>query len=719
MMGKGLWRNRFELIAGATALIGTAAAAVLMPQSWRDILRESAFDNVLTLDGRLRPAGANQTAPNIVVVDIDRPSLERLGPWPWSRTAIARLVATVAAARPRVIAIDILFADADTRSAGALARELGRLVDRADIATMAESLPDGDRLLADAMHRAAVVLGFVLDPTAGGAVVGVPVLVRGYPHRAGIWSARGAIGPTPVLAGAAAGMGALSLPGDADGIVRRVPLLVDIGGDIRPGLAFDALRAAQGASAYVMQPESGVVRTGVLQVELGQHALLRLLPIPPEAHAGRTFSAADLLKGKAPSAFTDAIVLIGSSAPEAGGLRQSSTDPLTPSAQIQADAIGQIQRGRAPLPMPRGYEPVLFLCTEFLVLVAVVVCSPVAASLLTILLIGFIWSGSVWLSLAFDRLLDPLAPSLAGVAVFGVTSVASYASTRRSEARLRRRFEQHLAPAVVRRIVERPDLLKLDGERRELTALFTDIESFTAMTHNSDAVKLVSLLDDYVDGVSEIVISHGGMVDKIVGDAVHAFFNAPLDLENHPVCAFRCSLALRRWTEKFRSQPAALALGLRQTRIGLETGKAIVGDIGSMSKLDYTAHGDVVNAAARLEAANKELGSSICIGPIAASRLDPSTIRPIGKIALRGRDDLFLVYEPWPPSATPEARVSYLAAFALLDAEPDHAAALFNAMAPDCPADLVVARLANQWSPGKTGDAEDRCNDELSTSRNV
>jgi class 3 adenylate cyclase len=124
-----------------------------------------------------------------------------------------------------------------------------------------------------------------------------------------------------------------------------------------------------------------------------------------------------------------------------------------------------------------------------------------------------------------------------------------------------------------------------------------------------------------------------------VGAAVHALFNAPNDLEEHPRKAIECAIALRVWSETFRHRPKVATIGLGRTRIGLETGPAIVGDVGIRAKPDYTAHGDAVNVAARLEAANKELGSSICIGSVAASRCDQSLLRPIGKITVRGRAD--------------------------------------------------------------------------------
>jgi adenylate cyclase len=464
----------------------------------------------------------------------------------------------------------------------------------------------------------------------------------------------------------------------------------------------EAVRVAQNGTAYLLQSEPAVVRTADLALPLPEDGLLRLVSAGADARTHPRIIAADLLdRDPAPDVLKDAIVLIGSSAPEAGGLRQTVSDPLTPSVDIQADAAAQLLRGRVPLTLRGPIEIALIAALGLAAMALGSLLSPLAGVLLTGVLIALTWSGSVLLSLLSDRLLDPAAPSFGAVLIFGVCALSSYASTRQREARVRRRFEQHLGPAVVRRIVEQPHLLKLGGERRELTALFTDIESFTAMTHAADPAQLVALLDAYVEGVADIVVAHGGMVDKIVGDAVHAFFNVPLDLERHAERAVACAIAIREWTETFRTRPASTALGLGRTRIGIETGEAIVGDIGLRTKLDYTAHGDVVNAAARLEAANKELGSSICIGPVAASKL--CGLRPLGSITVRGRDDLMAVYEPWPLGMAPALQARYLAAFASVEAEPERAIELFETLARDCPADPVCAALPRRLraAPGR------------------
>jgi adenylate cyclase len=211
---------------------------------------------------------------------------------------------------------------------------------------------------------------------------------------------------------------------------------------------------------------------------------------------------------------------------------------------------------------------------------------------------------------------------------------------------LRLSFEQHLAPEVVRRIAADPGALRLRGETREITALFTDIESFTSMTERAEPGDLVALLDTYFDVATRIVTDHGGMIDKIVGDAIHAIYNAPFELEDHAGRAVASALALLEASEQVRKSPLGQRLRLGRTRVGIETGPAIVGDVGGSRKLDYTAHGNAMNAAARLEAANKDLGSSICIGPGTAMRLDPATLRQIGTLTLRGQSGQIKVYTP-------------------------------------------------------------------------
>ncbi len=691
--------TKSAVLIGAAAIASVVALDLLMPLNWRARLRELGFDQVLAADSLFHRSQSGQSDTQVVVVDIDRRSLEGIGPWPWPHATIAKLIDVIAAAKPAAVALDILFAEQDTRSPAALARQLGALTDRPDFLALADTLVDGDQLLASVGRKAPLVFGFVLDPEGRRSLPHVPILVRDKPRLDSIWRASGAVAPITKLTASASGLGALSLPAGGDGVVRYVALLVVVGDQLMPSLGIELVRVARGASSYLLQSNPLTLATDDLQIPLNTDGLLRLIPKPPLPRADRTISAIDVVNQATPAArLNGATVLIGGSAPELGGLRQTVNGPLVPSVQIQADAIEQINASRFPRPVMHAarFALLLLLVVCVLALLASIVFSPVLGTLALAAIILLTWLGAVLSCVMTDRLIDPLTPSLAGLGVFAVSSITSFAATRRREALVRRRFEQHLAPAVVRRIVDQPTLLKLTGERREVTSLFTDVEGFTALTHRADAEALVTVLDHYFEGIAKLVVEHGGMVDKMVGDAVHALFNAPLDLDDHPRKAIACAVALQAWTESYRRLPAPQAIGLGRTRIGIETGDAIVGDVGLRSKLDYTAYGDAVNAAARFEAANKDLASSICIGPTAAARCDPQSLRPLGTINVRGRDEPLAVYEPWPADWSSEMMEQYRVAFALIQTEPTRAAEAFETLAETCERDPVLKRMAHR-----------------------
>jgi adenylate cyclase len=610
---------RRELLPG---LIGVVVLALLLagwvgsPDAVRGILRERAFDRILPLLPRHAP-----TEPGVVIVDIDRAALTQFGPWPWPRKHLADLVAAVAQGHPTAISLDILLAGTDRFSG------------------------DGDTALALALSGAPTVLGFVLETEKAGEHLPVtPILARSPAELPGLWQAHGVIGPLGSLGEKAQGFGALALAADPDGLIRRVPLLVRAGDVVRPGLAAETVRLVQGAGALILLP-NGILQIGTILIPLGRDAALRLSDRP----AARMIPAGTVLDDPAArAALLGRVVLIGSSAPEVGGLRATPVSPATPSVQIQAAAIGAILSGEIPVrPIWADLgEPIAAVVLALLCLAIATWLRPAGAGALAVLAC-LTWMGATVAAVpAASLFVDPVGPPVIAVASFAAALVARFIRDEWRARLLRLRFEQHLSPDVVRRIAADPEALRLRGEMRQITALFTDIESFTSMTERAEPTELIALLDTYFDVGTRIITDHGGMIDKIVGDAIVAIYNAPLDLQNHPQCAVASALALVEATENIRRSPLGQRLRLGRTRIGVETGPAIVGDVGGSRKLDYTAHGNVINAAARLEAANKELGSSICIGPGAAARLNPDTLRQIGRLTLRGQSSEISVYTP-------------------------------------------------------------------------
>ena len=664
--------------------------------------RERNFDLML--------ASLPRANPEIVIVDIDQRSLAAHGQWPWGRDKIASLIAAVADAKPRSIGLDTLIAGPDERSPAALARRLAEITGKDDLSRLANALPDGDQQLAAAFAKAPTSLGVALSPErTDDSVRSTPVLVRGRLQVSDFWHAEGIIGPIRALADAASGLGVLLLPGDADGKVRRVPLVAVVGDRLWPSLAVESVRVYGGASALLLLADAGSLEIAGRKVPIGSDGMLRLLPLRHELWVDRLVSARDVLdRPEARQRLAGRIVLIGSSAPELGGLRAAASGPLVPSVMLHAAAIEQILNGMAPT-----RNAIIEVVEVMAALGACVVAtwlahafSPLVGSLIAVGL-AILWVVGAPLLLWRQQLLvDPLLVPAIIVTCFTAAGFLTAAASKRREAAMRRRFEQHLAPAIVSRLAAQPELLRLEGEMREITALFTDIEDFTAMTGRVDPRTLVGLLDRYFDGLTRIVVEHGGMVDKMVGDGLHAIFNAPLDLADHPRRAVDCAIAIRDFGERYRSDAQAAAAGFGRTRVGLETGMVVVGDVGGGRKLDYTAHGEAMNMAARFEAANKDLGSSICIGPTTAARLPNRALRPLGRINVRGRAAPAEVFDPWPDALDKSNRKSYLKAVALAERDPLAAAEQLDQLANLTPHDPVPARLAARLRGPATGPAD-------------
>lgn len=645
--------RRASLAAGLVTLALLGALWGLDALGTRAWIRENALDAILAHVPR-------PPAPPLTVVDIDSAALAGHGPWPWSRLQMARLVGAVAEAGPRALAFDILLAGPDRLSPSAALRRIGIEAARPDLIALAASLPDGDAALAAAIAGLPVVLGAVLEPgptpdfeALTPVLVDTPEVLRQV--LPDLWRAPGGAGPPPLLRAAADGLGLLALEPDRDGIVRRVPLVALAADAMLPGLAADAVRAHEGAGVIILAAD-GLAAIGPHSVPLDPDGRLRIRASTPRDWTARTVSAGDVLAGRVPAErLAGRLVILGSSAVEVGALRRTAGDAAAPSLQIQADAAATLLSDDA-FSRPRWLGAVELagaLGLGLLGLAAVQALRPLAGLAVGLGLIAGWAAAALALLVSRHLLVDAAGPALVGGGVLAVALAAGFIETEWRERRLRRRFEQHLAPEVVARIAANPQMLKLRGERRVITALFTDVEGFTSMTERCAPEALVAVLDRYFDAVSEVIVEHGGMADKIVGDAICAFFNMPLDLPDHAGRALDCALALRRETERLRAAPDFAALGFGPTRIGLESGPVIVGDVGGRRKLDYTAHGMAVSMAARLEAANKGLGTSICIGPGAAALLPEGTVRSMGRIAVRGRSAPVEVFTPGgdPPPA--------------------------------------------------------------------
>jgi len=263
---------------------------------------------------------------------------------------------------------------------------------------------------------------------------------------------------------------------------------------------------------------------------------------------------------------------------------------------------------------------------------------------------------------------------------------------------------RYFSPNLVKQLLESPDSLSLDGERRELTFIFTDLADFTPLVESLAPSLVVPLLNEYLNEMTSIVFRWGGTVDKVVGDAVHAIFGAPLEQADHAAMAIDCAMELDDFAESFRAQKNAQGIPLGATRIGVHSGLAMVGNFGGDHYFDYTAHGDTINTAARLEGANKYLGTRICVSEDVVRRIPGFTGRPIGTVLLPGKTEQLKLFEPLPKERMESAAIrAYQKAFAKLETGDSSATQAFAAVVGEHDNDPLATYHLKRILAGESG----------------
>lgn len=664
---------------------------------------------------RLKPR--TYTPVPIKIIDIDDESLERIGQWPWPRTQLAELLERVFDAGALVVAMDVIFAETDRTSP---AKVLPIWPSTPAIASLKESLtelPDHDAIFADAIRKTKVVTGFVLTQAQSARIPTQKWTLEtvGHDPRPFLPNYQGAVVNLPMIDKAALGNGSFNLIPERDNIVRRMPLMFRIGDIIYPSLAAETLRVAQGESGYVIkavgteqEPTFGG-HTGITAVAVGALAVPtdaqgRIWLHYTEFEPNRYVPAWKLLDKKFDASQIEGyVLLLGATA---AGLKDAQATPLNPTvagAEIHAAVIEQILLGHF-LKRPDWADG-----AELIYLVVLGVALILLLSKLRALWCAALGAGVVVLAVSaswyayaeLNYLLDPVGPSLEVLLIYLAGSLINFVQTEAERRQVRNAFNHYLAPSVIEQLLADPDRLVLGGEKRETTHLFTDLAGFTSLTERIEPTVLVRLLNEYLDETSSIVLQHGGTIDKIVGDALHVMFNAPSEQPDHAERAVVCAMELDRFCQNFRSKQVAQGIDLGETRIGVNTGSVVVGNFGGTARFDYTAHGDAINTAARLEGANKYLGTRICVSGTTATECPAIHFRPIGRLVLKGKAEGIEVYEPLPHGeAGYEKTENYLGAYRLLEKADPNAAQAFHHLAQQFPEDNLIAFHAKRLVAG-------------------
>jgi adenylate cyclase len=622
-------------------------------------LRLQAFD----LYQRVAPR--ESSALPALIVDIDNESLSEVGQWPWPRSVLTQMVAQLFRAGAVVVGFDVIFAEPDRMSPQILAHELPGLDDA--VRDALRKLPNNDAVFAGMMRRARVVLAQA--PVAleiGNLDKSKPVKsavaeVGGNP-RPFLFTYSGMVRNLPALEAAAKGLGSITLSPEADGVARRVPLVVNAGGHIVPTLTVEMLRVATGQRAFAVKSnKAGIDSIVVAGVSIPTDRFGRKWVHFAAPDPMRYVSAKDVLAGKVgPNRIKGKLVVVGTSATSLGDIKATPVASALPGVEVHVQLLETIL-AKSDLVRPNyaiGAELVLLAFTGLLI----IVFAPLAGAIWTLFIGGFVAGalgvGSWYLYATKGHLIDVAFASVAGLAIYGVITYTKYIREESNRKSIRRAFSQYLAPAVIDRLAADPGQLRLGGEIRDMTVLFSDVQGFTAISERLSAEALTTLMNRVLTRMTAPILAQQGTIDKYIGDSVMAFWNAPLADPQHPAHACHAALFMLRDIQTLNAElgqeseaageaPTAIAI-----RIGLNSGECNVGNLGSEQHFNYSVLGDTVNLASRLEGQAKFYGCPIVVGEATAlgapdfAFLELDLIRVVGKtqparvFALLGDSDI-------------------------------------------------------------------------------
>ena len=634
-----------------------------------------------TIDLRFKTRGRIDPSPNIVMAVVDEKSLAKEGKWVWPRSKFANLINRLSDSGARVIAFDIGFLEPDNRNVVMTIEEIENQIKMYDIQNEPLQVylkelkvkTDNDQLLASAIQnsKASVVLGyfFQMDDQSVQYIDEKDLAV----HQENILHSRYMATRLPpnepdmekrvlfkeaaapqsnvaIISNAAEYSGTFNHSPDPDGVIRRVPAVFRFKDSLYAplsvmtvsafleeppilSLAYDAVSSYQIGELYIPTDEIG-------QIMINYRGKEKTFP-----HV----SVTDILSGHVPKmTFQDKIVLVGVTATAIFDMRSTPFEEIYPGIEIHATIIDSI------LTEDFLYQPdgVKLLNVSVIVLGTLLLGIILSRTGVTIGLASFIglFLGYIWLcQYMFTHsgwILNMVYPLSVILLVYVSITTFNYLAESKQKRFVRDAFSTYLSPAVVKQLMDSPEKLKLGGEERVITAYFSDIQGFTGISEKLTPSELVELLNEFLTEMTNIILKYEGLVDKFEGDAIIALFGAPNDIENHAEVAVKASIDMQKRLVELREHWKVAGKPELKMRIGLYSGPAVVGNMGSESRMDYTMMGNTVNVASRLEGVNKIYGTYTMIGETTYEAVGSSVFaRELDLVNVVGKHEPVRIYE--------------------------------------------------------------------------
>jgi len=629
------------------------------------------LDNII-YDTRLALTMPGGVDPRVVILDIDERSLDKkaLGRWPWRRDKLAALLTKLFDKYGVVIiGFDVVFAEPDESSGLPVLEQLakGKLSNVSQFKSELKELRpelDYDGIFAKTLKGRPVVLGYYFNSEEGAVQSGAipaPVLPKGTfdGRNIRITTWRGYGGNLPEFQANAANAGHFNPLIDADGVSRRVPMLAEYHGAYYEALSLAMVRVLAGfpkvEPGFASEDFSSKSYSGLEWLKAGpvtipvDDTVSALIPYRGRRGSFKYISLADVYFDKVPKQELEGkIALIGTSAPGLLDLRSTPVGSVYPGVEIHANMITAMLDNdfKQKPPYMLGTEVVLLLIGGITLSLLVPLLSPLKATLVS-LLATLLISGLDVLVWSKGGLVLPLASSLLMIAaLFAFNMSWGYFVESRSKRQFTELFGQYVPPELVDKMAEDPQKYSMEGKSEELTVLFSDIVGFTSISESLSPKDLSQFINDYLTAMSLVIRTNRGTLDKYIGDAIMAFWGAPVADAQHARQAVISAMAMQAELDKLREQMRARGWPDIRIGVGVNTGQMSVGDMGSKLRKAYTVMGDAVNLSSRLEGLTRVYGVGILVGPNTRHAVNDILFREIDRVRVKGKDEPVDIFEP-------------------------------------------------------------------------